>query len=149
MIVTSGERIPKTFELAAELVLKREGIDPHDCEISVSFIESEGIRALNARYRGKDEATDVLSFPMCEGTEGIRAAIMYGAKPALLGDVVICGEIAKRQADEYGHSAARELNYLFVHGMLHLLGYNHETEEEKRGMRDTEEELLKELNLNE
>ena len=67
----------------------------------------------------------------------------------MLGDVVICREIAGRQAEEYGHSLKRELNYLFIHGMLHLLGYDHETKEEKSRMRDAEKGLLKELNLNE
>ncbi|MCL1895394.1 MAG: rRNA maturation RNase YbeY [Clostridiales bacterium] len=132
-------------DLVAQLVLTGEGIAPEACELSLSYVSEEEIRALNRKYRGKDEATDVLSFPMYEGIEQILAAVFASGAPVLLGDVVVCEQIAKRQAEEFGHSESRELSYLFVHGALHLLGYGHEEEEGKRRMREAEESVLKEL----
>ena len=141
----NAERMPTGADQIMALALGREGIEPGACEASLSYVSAEEIRALNRRFRGKDEATDVLSFPMHEGIDGIRAAVSASAAPALLGDVVVCEEVAKRQAEEYGHSEARELAYLSVHGMLHLLGYSHGTEAERRRMREAEEEILKGL----
>ena len=86
------------------------------------------------RYRGKDQPTDVLSFPQDDNL--------------LLGDIIISLETAQRQAEEYNHSFAREVGFLTVHGMLHLLGYDHYGEEERVIMRKKEEEILVELGLN-
>jgi probable rRNA maturation factor len=142
------------FERAAALALRRDGIDPEGFEISFCFASRDEIRALNRQCRNKDAPTDVLSFPMHEGLEEIRAEA-EGAGAIMLGDVVICGEIAERQAAAYGHSLTRELVYLFVHSVLHLLGYAHEeadgeedTEEAgRRAMREAEEAIMKELGL--
>ena len=142
-----GARAAVLNDSVIRLTLAREGIVPDACEVSFSYINNEEIRALNQKYRGKDEETDVLSFPMYEGIEEIRAALLKTTAPVLLGDVVICREVAARQAEEYGHSAEREEVYLLIHGILHLLGYDHMDSAEKRVMREKEEALIKELDI--
>ena len=101
-------------------------------EVSVSFVDGEEIRALNRDYRGVDRVTDVLSFPMDMAFDDYRN----------LGDVIINTEKVKEQAEEFGHSYRRELTYLTVHSLLHLVGYDHMEDDEKRIMREREEELL-------
>lgn len=107
-------------------------------EISLSFVTNEEIQALNQSYRGKDQVTDVLSFPM-EATHDVPEKI--------LGDIVIAVPRMVEQAAAYGHSLRREMVYLVVHSMFHLLGYNHMTEEEKRTMRQKEEKIMALLDL--
>lgn len=119
----------------AAAVLK---IDPQ-AEVSVVFSDDVYIRELNCQYRGIDRSTDVLSFALDEGDE---PAIVDGPEETLLGDIVISLETALRQAEEFGHSVERELAYLTVHGMLHLVGYDHETDAEKAQMRRQEEDIL-------
>ncbi len=130
------------FIEAAELVLQNEGLDPAFCEISVSFVDDETIREINRDNRGVDSVTDVLSFPQFDDLADIDQR-----RPYLLGDVVLCTAQAQRQAEEFGHSADRELIYLFVHSMCHLVGYDHMTEEEKAEMRAAEEAVMAELDL--
>ena len=118
---------------------------PHDAEVSVSFVSNAEIRNLNRIYRKKDSVTDVLSFPL--GVDG-KYDISKETGCALLGDVVISLETAMRQADLYGHSLEREIGFLTVHSMLHLLGYDHETSPlEARKMREKEEQVLGELGI--
>lgn len=125
-------------------VLKYEGID-EKAEVSVSFVDNEQIRELNAEYRDKDSATDVLSFPLGDD-ESFDVDEETGA--VLLGDIVISVERAMEQAIEYGHSLEREIGWLTVHSMLHLLGYDHETsEEDAKDMRKREEDVLTSLSL--
>ena len=108
-------------------------------EVSISFVSVDDITALNRDYRGIDSATDVLSFPVSDG-------LATGAgRP--LGDVVICINVARLQAEEYGHSFERELAFLVVHGMLHLLGYDHETPEDEIKMRAAQDTILQDLNI--
>lgn len=116
-----------------------------DAEVSVSFVDNEEIRKLNKAYRGLDKSTDVLSFPL--GENGVYDTnCETGAK--LLGDVVISMETAVRQAYIYGHSLDREVGFLTVHSMLHLLGYDHETSPlDSAIMREKEEEILTELGI--
>lgn len=116
-----------------------------DAEISVSFVDNEEIRKLNKAYRGLDKSTDVLSFPL--GENGVYDTnCETGAK--LLGDVVISMETAVKQAYIYGHSLDREVGFLTVHSMLHLLGYDHETSPlDSAIMREKEEEILTELGI--
>lgn len=118
---------------------------PHDAEVSVSFVSNAEIRNLNKIYRQKDRVTDVLSFPLgLNGKYDINKETGY----ALLGDVVISLETAMRQAEVYGHSLEREIGFLTVHSMLHLLGYDHETSPlEERQMREKEETVLEELGI--
>ena len=130
------------FIEAAELVLQNEGLDPAFCEISVSFVDDGTIREINRENRGVDSVTDVLSFPQFDDLADIDQK-----RPYLLGDVVLCTAQAQRQAEEFGHSVDRELVYLFVHSMCHLVGYDHMTEEEKTEMRAAEEAVMAELDL--
>lgn len=117
------------------------------------FTDGEGIRQLNAQTRGKDAVTDVLSYPNMELMRGgaIRAEEhpfdLDEAGRLFLGSVVICRERAAQQAEEYGHSLQRELYYLAVHGLCHLLGYDHETEEDRAQMRAREEAALTAMGL--
>ncbi len=129
------------LEKAADLCAAREGLDPAKGEVSVSFVDAEEIHRLNRMYREVDSPTDVLSFPLLED---ISEA---GDREYLLGDVVICTDIAKEQAKEYGHGFKREVVYLFVHSMFHLLGYDHMEEDEKKEMRTAEEEIMEELEI--
>lgn len=110
-------------------------------QVSLSFVENEEIQGLNQSYRGKDEPTDVLSFPLdFEGPE-------VGEK--LLGDIVISTEKVIEQAKEYGHSENREMIYLVVHSVFHLMGYDHMDEANKKIMRQKEEQVMILMNLTE
>lgn len=133
------ESILKDFEKATEVILEMENISD-DVEVSVSFVIEDEIQELNRDYRGKDSITDVLSFPtdMEYHIEGV---------PLILGDVVICLKRAKEQAVEFGHTFERELVYLFVHSMFHLLGYNHIDEDDKLLMRQKEKEAIKRIGI--
>lgn len=126
--------IERGFEATAEL----ESLDP-EAEVSLSFVDNETIRGLNDQYRGIDEPTDVLSFPQ---DDDLPLELPY-----ILGDIVISLERAAEQAQEYGHGLEREVLYLAVHGLLHLIGYDHQTEEDKSAMRAREEEVLAKLGL--
>lgn len=99
---------------------------PENVEISLSFVQGEEIRALNAKYRGKDAETDVLSFPVYEAEE--IALLREEGALDVLGDIVINMERVRTQAEEFGHSEERERIYLAVHSLLHLLGFDHENE---------------------
>ena len=122
-----------------------------DVEISVMLTDNEGIRVLSSLHRGIDRATDVLSFPMFEYDEDgeiIEDYVEFNEMGELcLGDIVISVERAYEQAEEYGHSYRRELNYLLVHGIMHCLGYDHMTEEEKSEMREKEECILGKMGI--
>ena len=117
------------------------------------FTDEEGIRSLNASTRGKDAVTDVLSFPNLENIfcKPIRKAdFPFDTDEEgnlFLGSVVICRQRAAQQAEEYGHSLEREVYYLAVHGLCHLLGYDHEEESDKALMREREERILSAMNL--
>ncbi len=136
------EEILKTMESAAAYCLELEDIDQERTEISVTFVEAEEIRELNRDYRDNDKVTDVLSFPQFDDLNDIPD---FGE--ICLGDVVICKERAEEQAEEFGHSFEREIIYLFTHSILHLLGYDHMEEEEKREMRAREEEVMTHLGI--
>ena len=143
---TLKHRLRRTVKqaLAAEGVVLR-------CEINIMLTDDEGIREVNRTMREIDRATDVLSFPMFDLTPGEHpgeedADPDTGLVP--LGDMCISVERAKAQAEEYGHSFEREICYLCVHSVLHLLGYDHLDEGEmKRQMRAREEEIMKQLKL--
>ncbi|MGE5677990.1 MAG: rRNA maturation RNase YbeY [Pseudomonadota bacterium] len=132
-------------------VLQYEGCE-EDYEVSISFVGNEEIRSLNLEYRGIDKATDVLSFPMLEFSEDELEEeedpeAEYIDEEIALGDIVISMEKVLEQSEEYGHSFNRELAFLLVHGMLHLLGYDHEEEASEGEMFEKQESILKEMNL--
>ncbi len=125
-------------------VLTQENFDG-DAEVSVSIVDDEQIQKLNKEYRNIDRSTDVLSFPL--GENGVYD-INHDTGAKLLGDIVISIEHAYDQAEKYGHSLQREIAYLTVHSMLHLLGYNHEEGGlEAVHMREKEETVLTQLGL--
>ena len=114
-------------------------------EVSLVLVNDEYIHAINLKYRGIDRPTDVISFALNEGEEPV---VIDGPEEVLLGDIIISIDTATMQASEYGHSLERELAYLTVHGILHLLGYDHIIEEEKCEMRREEEHVLSLLGIN-
>lgn len=128
------ELIEKTIKEV--LLLEEESLN---CEISISFVDNQEIRALNREYRGIDRETDVLSFPLGD--------TLFTDGPKLLGDIIISLEKALEQSQDFGHSLEREIAYLTAHSMLHLLGYDHEAEEEKLVMRRREKEIMKRLGI--
>lgn len=130
------------FDRAASICVEKEGLDPTNIEVSLTFVDGEEIRNLNRDYRGVDSVTDVLSFPMIEDFNDI-----IEEDEILLGDVVINMDRVKEQAEEFGHSLEREATYLFVHSICHLLGYDHMEPDEKQEMRTREEEVMNELDL--
>jgi probable rRNA maturation factor len=117
-----------------------------DTELSVTFTDNEGIRAINLDFRGIDAPTDVLSFPLTE-YEGVDFPV--ADEPASsLGDIVLSLERADEQAREFGHSFEREVAFLTVHSMLHLLGYDHvDSEEDDAEMRRRQREILENMGL--
>ncbi|MCL6585357.1 MAG: rRNA maturation RNase YbeY [Anoxybacillus sp.] len=119
---------------------------PDGAEVSISFVDNEQIRIINRDYRGKDQPTDVISFALEEMGEG-EIEIVGADIPPVLGDIIISVPKAKEQAAEYGHSLMRELGFLAVHGFLHLLGYDHETEEEEKEMFAKQEQILEKYGL--
>lgn len=124
----------------AREVIKLEGYD-EKVEVSMVFVDDAYIHGLNKQYRGIDSPTDVLSFAMQEGEP------ILGGEEVILGDVVISLQAAERQAKEYGHSFLREAAYLTVHGVLHLLGYDHRGDQERKIMRQKEDAILSSLNI--
>jgi probable rRNA maturation factor len=140
----------------ARLVLADERVDERfgtDVEMSLLFVDESTIAELNERFLGSEGPTDVLSFPLDDelppagrrpdqGGRGPGAPADLGDPPALLGDVVVCPVVAQRQAPDHGVSADDELALLVVHGVLHLLDYDHVEPEETAAMRRREQELL-------
>ncbi|HCX63059.1 rRNA maturation RNase YbeY [Sedimentibacter sp.] len=124
------------IEKAIEEVIKAEELEG-DFEVSVSFVTNEEIKELNKEFRNVDSETDVLSFPMDDEFEGV----------VLLGDIVLSTQRIIEQANDFGHSLEREMAYLTVHSMLHLLGYDHMNDDEKSEMRSREKEIMKKLQI--
>ncbi len=121
-----------------------------DCEVSVLITDDEGIRAINLAQRGIDAPTDVLSFPIVEFDDDgvmIEDSGDYDGDLLLLGDIVISLERAKAQAEEYGHSLKREVGFLAAHSALHLMGFDHQGEEDTPVMRGLEKAVMEKMNL--
>lgn len=131
------EEIKNLIEKSIAAVLKIEELD-ENVEVSVSFVGDEEIRRLNSDYRGIDKSTDVLSFPMDDE---------FIIDNRILGDVIINTRRVMEQAEDLGHSNKRELSYLTVHSILHLLGYDHMKGEDKKEMREREKLVMKELSI--
>lgn len=140
-----GERLTFLIKTAIEKTLRHEHFRKN-AELSVTFVDNDEIHTLNREFRDKDRPTDVLSFPLFEADEGFTVDPAIGA--VALGDIVISAERAWEQAEEYGHSFAREVCFLAVHSTLHLLGYDHEvSEEDEKYMNETQEEILAKMGL--
>ena len=151
----SEELIEKIKDIIIEC-LDYEGYDD-DYEVSLSFVDNKEIHELNKQFRGIDRPTDVLSFPMLDYSEDKVFKDIYKNKKfdkiyldgdeLVLGDMVLSLERAKEQSIEYNHSFEREVCYLVVHSILHLLGYDHMCDKDKVKMRKREEEILEKLNI--
>ena len=116
---------------------EQEGIT-QDAELSVTFVDKEEIQQINKIYRDKDKVTDVISFALEEDEPEITGLEI----PRVLGDIIICTDVAQEQATTYGHSFERELGFLALHGFLHLLGYDHMNEEDEKKMFGRQETIL-------
>lgn len=141
---TTEPRLNKATRDALLRIAQRvlEAYGREEAEVGITLTDEETIHQLNREWRGVDAPTDVLSFALADDEEPMEPTGVDASPPEVLGDVVICLPIALRQAVEYGHSSTRELLYLAVHGLLHLLGYDHQTTEDQRRMRALEEKFL-------
>ena len=138
-----SDEIRRKMEQAAVYAVQLENLDEQRCELSVTFVDLDEIHELNKIHRGVDSPTDVLSFPQFEDV--CEEAPEEGE--ICLGEVVICRDKAAQQAEEFGHSFEREILYLFVHSVLHLLGYDHMEDDEKRVMRTREEKIMEHIDV--
>ena len=118
---------------------KQEHIDS-EAELSVTFVDKDEIQNINKMYRDKDKVTDVISFALEEDEPEID--INELDIPRVLGDIIICTDVAHEQAENYGHSFERELGFLALHGFLHLLGYDHMTDEDEKEMFGRQDSIL-------
>jgi probable rRNA maturation factor len=130
------DEIEKLLNYTAEKENVQDG-----SELSVTFVSNERIQEINREYREKDRPTDVISFALEEMGEG-ELEIVGGDIPRVLGDIIISIPKAREQAEDYNHSFMRELGFLAVHGLLHLLGYDHMNEQDEKRMFDRQKEIL-------
>lgn len=148
-MVIEGKMFPykRKFERLFETATKILDEDFSKVELSVNFVSEEEIRRLNREFRQIDKVTDVLSFPNLNKSYFQRLTEFDSERNPddgmlFLGDIVICKKVAKRQAKEYGHGQNREICFLALHGLLHLLGYDHVKEEEEKLMREAAESTM-------
>lgn len=152
-MVNFNEDLSKNYKKLAgkilETALKYTKIKYKKFNVDISFVTEEEIKKLNKQHRKLDKVTDVLSFPMLElkpfevfDRKKYIQHINPKTKHVFLGDIVLCKNIIEKNAEEYGHSYERELFYMIVHGIMHLLGYDHEDEDGQRLMRAAEEAIL-------
>ncbi|MFZ5965913.1 MAG: rRNA maturation RNase YbeY [Bacillota bacterium] len=137
--VQYNQEIEALIQKVIEKCLMKEGLND-TVEISISFVDNDEIRKLNKQFRGLDKSTDVLSFPMFDRLENIEGIVC-------LGDIVLSLEKAVEQSLDYGHSFEREIAFLVTHSMFHLFGYDHDTDENTKIMRQKEEEVLEALGI--
>ena len=151
MIINQQNKIPYNKELQNVITCVADATAklcklPKKSELSILLVDNSYIKDLNFIYRSQNNVTDVLSFAMNELAED-EPDFDFSPDLNVLGDIVISLEKAQSQSEEYNHSLAREMGFLVVHGMLHLLGYDHESEEEEKVMHDLEEKILKSVKL--
>ena len=142
-IINETQEEIKELEIVKKVLLsavKKENL--HDVVFTLIIVDNNYIHELNKNYRNIDRETDVITFAL-EDEESIILPI----EERILGDIYISIDKAKSQAKEYGHSILRELSFLAVHGFYHLLGYDHQTEEEEKIMFEKQEEVLKEYGI--
>ncbi|MBP3431358.1 MAG: rRNA maturation RNase YbeY [Clostridia bacterium] len=135
------KKIERLFECAQEVFKE----DFSNVTISLGFVSGDEIKRLNAEFRQIDRVTDVLSFPNLQKTPDQKLSEFtpeIEGENLFLGDVIICKKVAKKQAKEYGHSVNREICFLALHGLLHLLGYDHIEKDDEKLMMKTAEEIL-------
>ena len=142
-----------TIKKLMEKALKHLNQPSELLEMTISIVSPDQIRQLNNQFREVDKVTDVLSFPTCDNpTRGAITVVCEEINPETdlvnIGDIIICMDRAKEQAKEYGHSLRRELCFLALHGLLHLLGYDHITEEDEQQMVALQKEILSQVGIN-
>jgi probable rRNA maturation factor len=129
---------------------------PYEAEVNLTLVDNDSIRTINREHRGIDRPTDVLSFPLITYVQPsdfshVEDCVEENFNPdtgeLMLGDIVLSVEKVKEQAQEYGHSEMREYAFLILHSMLHLFGYDHETQEERTAMEQRQREILQELGI--
>jgi probable rRNA maturation factor len=145
----------KTLEKVVSCV-KQETKCPYELEVSVTMVDRQTIREMNTEFRQIEKETDVLSFPMMEYDkpfdfqgEAFQESMVRSPETdeVVLGDIVLCSEVLKEQAKEYGHSELREFSFLVVHSMLHLFGCDHMEEEERIEMEDWQRKIMNHLGI--
>ena len=146
--IEENEEYNKIINTVVKKCFEEEGLDNIKIFINIILTNPEEIKRINKEYRNIDKETDVLSFPMFQKEE-IEGLIKKKENIVtdILGDVVISIPRVYEQAEEYNHSFERELSYMVVHGFYHLMGYDHMEEEEKKIMRQKEENVLQKLNI--
>ncbi|CDA16577.1 MAG: rRNA maturation RNase YbeY [Clostridia bacterium] len=146
--IEENEEYNKIINTVVKKCFEEEGLDNIKIYINIILTNPEEIKRINKEYRNIDKETDVLSFPMFQKEE-IEGLIKKKENIVtdILGDVVISIPRVYEQAEEYNHSFERELSYMVVHGFYHLMGYDHMEEEEKKIMRQKEENVLQKLNI--
>ena len=146
---------------AYDYAVKSLKVPCKELEVNIDFVSKKRIKELNTKFRNKSVVTDVLSFPSLleEGVENMQLItdrltkdnFMIGVNPEnnyiFLGDICICKPVVFKQAKKYGNSKEREMSYMAVHGLLHLLGYDHMLDEDKKVMRETEEKIMKHIKM--
>lgn len=158
MLINNGKCKDKYLNVVVDAYKKASKVLslPEFLEVNIDFVSKREIRKINAQHRKIDKVTDVLSFPTLLpvdqygmglildklSKENFPTDINFETGNIILGDIYICLGVVKKQAREYGHSFERELSYLAVHGLLHLLGYDHMVDEDKKVMREMEEKIL-------
>ena len=145
--IEENNEYKNTIDTVLEKAFKTEELDKSNIYINIILTTPENIKKANREYRNIDKETDVLSFPMFEKKEIDMIKKTKSEVFDVLGDIIISIDRVKEQAEEYGHSFERELAYMTIHGFYHLMGYDHMTEEEKKEMREKEENVLEQLNI--
>ncbi len=147
--IDEKEEYKEVIEKVLSQCFKEEKLENSKLCVTVTLTTPKTIQEINKQYRNIDRATDVLSFPMFEKDE-LDKKIQENdfENEDILGDIVVSVDKVKEQAIEYGHSFERELSYMIVHGFYHLMGYDHIEENDKKIMREKEENILKELDIN-
>ena len=141
------ENEQKLVDLVYNVAMRELNV-PENMSLNLVMVEANEIKDLNKQFRQIDKVTDVLSFPMLDRLDELENEIDAELGDVNIGDIYICRERAKEQAVEYGHGYGRELCFLAVHGLLHLLGYDHILEEEEKEMFELQEEILQKANIN-
>lgn len=158
---TFNKKYIQSITKAYNEALKILKVKCKDLEVNISFVSKKEIRDLNNKFRSKDSVTDVLSFPnllepgktdmqLITDTltrENFKSEINPDTNAIFVGDICICKPIAFKHAKEYGNTKLREMTYMAVHGLLHLLGYDHMQDNDKALMREMEEKIMKKVNL--
>ena len=146
--IDEKEEYKEVIEKVLSQCFKEEKLEDSKLCVTVTLTTPKTIQEINKQYRNIDRATDVLSFPMFEKDE-LDKKIQENdfENEDVLGDIVVSVEKVKEQAIEYGHSFERELSYMIVHGFYHLMGYDHIEEDDKKIMREKEENILRKLDI--